>query len=95
MLTDEQIEEILFKYTSRQDEFNMSVIKVIADRLSRLADFDALNTLDREGVMRTDIKQINTLYGAYIKKQLACIRDDFWWIAMVIYALVCFFSCVG
>ena len=85
MLTDEQIEEILFRYISRQDEFNLSVIKVIADRLSKLADFDKLNTLDRLSVMQKDIETIDYLYTDYVRKQKKCIRDDFWWIAAALY----------
>ena len=42
MLTDEQIEQILFRYASRQDEFSLRIIRIIAKRLSRLADFDKL-----------------------------------------------------
>lgn len=85
MLTDEQIEEILFRYTSRQDEFNLSVLNTIAGRLSRIADFDNLDTLDRLDVMRKDIEVINTTHKKYVKKQKDCIKDDFWWIAVVVY----------
>ena len=85
MLTDEQIEKLLYRYTNRQDEFNMAVIKIIADRLSKLADFDNLNTLDRETVMQKDITEINKAYGKYLDDQRKRIREDFWWIAVIIY----------
>ena len=85
MLTDEQIEEILYKYTSRQDEFNLSVIKIIADRLSKIADFDNLNTMDRLTIMQSDIEDIDEAYEKYKKDQKKRIRDDFWWIAVVLY----------
>lgn len=85
MITDEQIEKLLYGYTSRQDEFNMSVIKVIADRLSKIADFDNLNTLDREKVMQEDIAEINETYGKYVSDQRKRIREDFWWIAVIVY----------
>ena len=85
MLTDEQIEEILFRYTSRQDEFNLSVIKVIADRLAKLADFDKLNTLERSALMQEDITRINELHVNYVKKQKKCLKEDFWWIAVIVY----------
>ena len=85
MLTDEQIEEILFRYASRQDEFNLSVIKVIADRLSKLADFDNLNTLDQLIIMQQDVDTIKELHKDYVKKQKECLEDDFWWISVVVY----------
>lgn len=85
MLTDEQIEEILFKYTRRQDEFNLSVIKIIADRLSKIADFDKLNTLDRQAVMQEDIAEIEDVYEQYKKDQKKKLKDDFWWIAVIVY----------
>lgn len=85
MITDEQIEEILYKYTSRQDEFNLSVIKIIADRLSKIADFDSLNTMDRFAIMQRDMTEIEDAYIQYKKDQRKRIRDDFWWIAVIIY----------
>ena len=85
MLTDEQIERLLYRYTNRQDEFNMSVIRIIADRLSKLADFDMLNTLDREKVMQQDIADIEEEYDKYVKAQQKRIREDFWWIAVIVY----------
>ena len=54
MLTDEQIEKILYEYTSRQDEFSLSVISVIAERISKLADFDTLSPLDKEIIIQKD-----------------------------------------
>jgi hypothetical protein len=85
MITDEQFDRLLYRYTSRQDEFNMSVIKIIADRLSKIADFDNLNTLDREKVMQEDITKINEIYGKYVSDQRKRIREDFWWIAVIVY----------
>lgn len=85
MLTDEQIEDILFKYTSRQDEFSLRIIRIIANRLSNLADFDKLDTLHQEEVMREDITLIKRVHKDYIKKQVQALKDDFWWIAVVIY----------
>lgn len=85
MLTDEQIEDILFKYTSRQDEFSLRIIRIIANRLSNLADFDKLDTLHQEEVMREDITLIKRVHKDYVKKQMQAIKDDFWWIAVVIY----------
>ncbi len=85
MLTDEQIERLLYRYTNRQDEFNMSVIKIIAGRLSKLADFDMLDTLDREKVMQQDIADIEEEYDKYVKAQQKRIREDFWWIAVIVY----------
>ena len=86
MLTEEQIEQILYPYISRQAEFNMSVIRVIADRLSRIADFDSLDTLERMAVMQSDIKIINDTHKKYIKEQKKHIDDDFWWVVAFIYA---------
>lgn len=86
MLTDEQIEQILFRYTSRQDEFSLQIIRIIAKRLSRLADFDMLDTLKKEEVMREDITLIKKAYVEYIKDQKKRIKDDFWWIAAILYA---------
>ena len=85
MITDEQFDKIIFKYTSRQDEFNMSVINAIADRITHIADFDKLNTLDREKAMREDVSYINDTYGKYVKEQKKRLRDDLWWIAVVVY----------
>lgn len=85
MLTDEQIEQILFKYTSRQDQFSLHIINIIAKRLSRLADFDTLNTIRQEEVIREDITLIKTTYNDYVKKQIQAIKDDFWWVAVIIY----------
>lgn len=85
MLTDEQIERLLYRYTARQDEFNMSVITIIAERLSRLAEFDKLDALHKETVMREDITRIDTLYKNYLKDQKKRLREDFWWIAVIVY----------
>lgn len=85
MITDEQIEEIIFKYTRRQDEFNMSVIKIIANRLSHIADFDNLNTLDKQKIMNEDIENIEKEYIKFKKDQRKNLRDDFWWITIILY----------
>lgn len=85
MLTDEQIEKILYGYTSRQDEFSLSVISVIAERISKLADFDTLSPLDKEIIIQKDISYIHKLYDSYLKSQYKSIRDDFWWVALVVY----------
>ena len=85
MITDEQIEKLLYGYTSRQDEFSLSTMRIIGGRLSKLADFDTLNTLDRIAVMNSDIKEIQTIHADYKKKQKKHLRDDFWWIAVIIY----------
>ena len=86
MITDEQIEKILFRYTTRQDEYNLSVIKIIAERLAHLAEFDRLNMLDREVEIRKDLVKISRLREANTKKQKEALKDDFWWIAWVLYA---------
>lgn len=85
MITDEQIEDILFKYTSRQDEFSLRIIRIIANRLSNLADFDNLDTLQQEEVMQEDITLIKRAQKEYIKKQIQAIRDDFWMLAVIVY----------
>lgn len=86
MITDEQIEEIIFKYTSRQEEFNLSELRIIADRLSKLADFDNLNTLDRASIMQKDIFEMKSLHKKYVKKQIEAIEDDFWELIFIIYS---------
>ena len=85
MLTDEQIEQILFRYTSRQDEFSLKIINIIAKRLSNLADFDKLDALRREEVIREDITLMQRVHKDYIKKQTQALKDDFWWIALILY----------
>ena len=85
MLTEEQIEQILYKYVSRQDEFNMSVIKIIANRLSRIADFDTLYTLNDVTIMQSDISEMRNLHTKYVKKQIKAIEDDFWWLVAFAY----------
>lgn len=86
MLTDEQIEQILYRYTRRQGEFSLQVIRIIANRLSKLADFDKLDALKKEEVMREDITLIKKAYVDYMKDQKKRIKDDFWWIAIILYA---------
>ena len=86
MLTDEQIEQILYKYTRQQDEFNMSVLGTIAGRVSTIDDIDMLSKGEISEIMRTDIAKINAEYRKYLKKQLEQLRDDFWWIIIVLYS---------
>ena len=85
MLTDEQIERILYRYTSRQDEFNLSVLEVIARRLSNIADFDNLDALHKEELIKKEVTYMQSLHKKYVKDQLKLLEDDFWWIAVVIY----------
>ena len=85
MLTDEQIENILYNYTKRQDEFNLSVIRVIANRLSKIAEFDKLFTLRNSSIMTEDIKLIRNEFLKYKRDQKKRIHDDFWWLAFYVY----------
>lgn len=85
MLNEEQIEDILYQYVKRQDEFNVSVITIIADRLSRIANFDKLSTMDRLSVMTEDISDIDNQYDLYKKDQKKRIRDDFWILVAYLY----------
>ena len=85
MLTDEQIERILYRYTSRQDEFNLSVLEVIARRLSNIADFDNLDALHKEELIKEEVTYMQALHKKYVKDQLKLLEDDLWWIAVVIY----------
>ena len=85
MITDEQIERLLYRYAYRQDVFSMSVIKIIAERLSHLADFDDLDALHKEQTIRTDLIRMNSLYSDYVKDQIKRLKEDLWWIAVVIY----------
>ena len=63
----------------------MSVIRVIADRLARLAEFDNLNTLDQAKIVREEVSYINDLYKKYLKEQKQQLEDDFWLIATIVY----------
>ena len=85
MLNEEQIEDILYQYVKRQDEFNMSVIRVITDRLSRVADFDSRSSLNTLSVMTEDISKINNEYSSYKKDQKKRIKDDFWILIAYLY----------
>jgi len=85
MITDEQFERLLYRYTNRQDEFNMSVIEIIANRLGRLADFDNLNSLGKEIIMQEDITKISKAHETYLEDQRRLLREDLWWIAIVVY----------
>ena len=85
MLNEEQIEDILYQYVKRQDEFNRFVVSVIASRLSRIADFDSLSTLDKLSVMSKDISTIDKEYVAYEKEQKKRIHDDLWMLVAYLY----------
>lgn len=85
MLTEEQIEDILYQYVKRQDEFNMSVITIITDRLSRVADFDKISSLNTLSTMTEDISKINQEYLSYKKDQKKRIHDDFWILIAYLY----------
>ena len=85
MLTEEQIEDILYQYVKRQDEFNMSVITIITDRLSRVADFDKISSLNTLSTMTEDISKINQEYLSYKKDQKKRIHDDFWILVAYLY----------
>ena len=85
MLNEEQIEKFLYEYTNRQDEFNLSVIRIIADRLSKLADFDTVSSLNSLSIIQEDTSNINSEYNRYKKDQKKRIRDDFWLLAEYIY----------
>lgn len=85
MLTDEQIEKLLYEYAKRQDEFSLAVIRIIANRLSKLADFDKLSSLERLEIMQKDIYEIEEEFASYKNSQKRRIRRDWWWIAEYIY----------
>ncbi len=85
MLTDEQIEKLLYEYAKRQDEYSLSVIRIIANRLNRLADFDKLDGLNRMTVMQEDIQAINTETSLYRREQRKRIKKDWWWLIEYIY----------
>ena len=85
MLNDEQIEKILYRYAKRQDEFSLSVIRIIADRLGHLADFDNLTSFKSLSIMQEDISNINMQYSTYKKDQKKRIRDDLSWILEFVY----------
>lgn len=78
MLTDEQIEKLLYEYAERQDEFSLSVIMIIANRLSKVADFDKVSTLNNLSVMQEDISAIDDEYNNYKDDQKKRIRRHFW-----------------
>lgn len=85
MITDEQIEQLLYGYTKRQDEFNLSVLEIIAGRLSKLADFDNIYSLGSASFTTKDVADITRAHQDFIKKQKNAIYDDFWWIALILY----------
>lgn len=85
MLTDEQIEKIIYPYTKRQAEFSLSVIRSIAKRLSNLADFDKLSTIRQTAVLTEEITYLKKLHRDYLKEQQKRLREDLWWIAVIIY----------
>lgn len=86
MITDEQIENILFGYTKRQDEFNLSVVRLIAERINKLADFDNLRDISKLTVAKTeDSVKIKNLYKDYKRAQKKKLDDDFLWIITTLY----------
>lgn len=80
MLNDEQIEKLLYEYAKRQDEFSLSVIKIIADRINRLADFDKISSIASYVTMQRDIYSIQEEVEAYYKDQKKRIERDWWWL---------------
>ena len=80
MLNDEQIEKLLYEYAKRQDEFSLSVIKIIADRINHLADFDSLDAFNTMLVMQKDQQEITDLLWQYRKDQKKQIERDWWWL---------------
>ena len=85
MLTDEQIENLLYQYVKRQDEFNMSVIRTIAGRLNKVADFDKLYSAKDSTEVAKDLDKIKTEQKSFIKDQKKRLHDDFWWMAHFMY----------
>lgn len=85
MITDEQIEKILYKHASRQGEFNLEVIRIIAERLAHLTILDEIYSLGNSAFISEDIADINSAYKRHLKDQEKLIEDNFWWIAIVIY----------
>ena len=85
MLNDEQIENILYPYAKRQEEFSLSVINIIANRISRLADFDKLDPLNKVATMQRDIRLIEDEYNSFRRDQKKRIKKDWWWIVEYIY----------
>lgn len=85
MLTDEQIEKIIYPYTKRQAEFSLSVIRSIAKRLSNLADFDKLSTIRQTVVLTEEVTYLKKLHRDYLKEQQKRLREDLWWVAVIIY----------
>jgi len=80
MLNDEQIEKLLYEYAKRQDEFSLSVIKIIADRINHLADFDKISSIASYVTMQRDIYAIQEKVEAYYKDQKKRIERDWWWL---------------
>lgn len=85
MLTDEQIEALLYEYAKRQDEFNLFVIRVIANRLSNLAIFNNATTLSKVATMQDDVSAIDEEYQTYRNDQKKRIRRNFWDLAEFLY----------
>ena len=86
MITDEQIESILFGYTQRQNEFNLSVIGIIAERINKLAAFDNLIDISSMVTYQSeDSARIKKSYADYKRKQLEHLHDDFLIIATMLY----------
>lgn len=85
MLTDEQIEALLYEYAERQDEFSLFVISVIANRLSKVADFDKMSSLGNLSAMQKDISEIEEEYQIYRDDQKKRIKRHFWNLSEFLY----------
>ena len=89
MLTDEQIENYLFKYVQFQEELTSTVIQIIAERIRDIADLPSAKSLNTvKETMRTssDISQLKRIVAAIKKKQQEQIDDDFWDMVLFMYA---------
>ena len=89
MLTDEQIENYLFKYVQFQEELTSTVIQIIAERIRDIADLPSaksLNTLKETMRTSSDISQLKRIVAAIKKKQQEQIDDDFWDMVLFMYA---------
>lgn len=85
MLTDEQIEKLIYPYAKRQAEFSLFVIRTIAKRLSKITDFDDLSTLNKTLLITEEVALLKRAYQNYVAEQKKHLKEDFWWIALVIY----------
>lgn len=89
MLTDEQIENYLFKYAQLQDELTSFVIQVIAERvkdIAELSSYDEINTLKEISRTNDDIAKIKSTINRTKRKQKEQIDEDFWDMVVFMYA---------